>query len=370
MPFLRNIGFVVTYRCQVACPHCILRAGPTRTEAIATRDEEDWIRAVADYRDGHIRVLSLTGGEPFFDLDALRRIAEAAHARGLLVSAVTNAFWATTPDEARRILKGIPSMGMLSISTDAYHQAAVPLERVEHAMAAAREAGVPFTVAVCTESEDDPRYRATLQWLAPRVPASDVLTAITFRAGRALDSGGGRSAHRMSSTPPRAACSAGSSPIVMPNGDVVACIGPVVDLRPPHPLFLGSLRARSLAAILDEAEVNSILHAIRVWGPRALVEVCRKAGLERLLPREYVADSACDACYQLISDPALRPFLASLAADRKFAERVAYARAYYLREVTMAERLGLTSAPARPSPRGRGSPARGRPAPRSTTGRR
>jgi len=32
--FCENIGFLMTYRCQVACPHCIIRAGPHRTEEI------------------------------------------------------------------------------------------------------------------------------------------------------------------------------------------------------------------------------------------------------------------------------------------------------------------------------------------------
>lgn len=37
LPFLCHIGLVITYKCQVACPHCLLEAGPQRTEEMQLR---------------------------------------------------------------------------------------------------------------------------------------------------------------------------------------------------------------------------------------------------------------------------------------------------------------------------------------------
>jgi MoaA/NifB/PqqE/SkfB family radical SAM enzyme len=65
MPFLRNIGFLMTYRCQVACPHCIIKAGPHRRGKMRLADALKWIEQVAAYRSGYIKALALTGGSLF-----------------------------------------------------------------------------------------------------------------------------------------------------------------------------------------------------------------------------------------------------------------------------------------------------------------
>jgi MoaA/NifB/PqqE/SkfB family radical SAM enzyme len=333
MPFLRNIGFIVTYRCQVACPHCILEAGPHRTEELALPHAADRIRQIAAYRNRHIRVLSLTGGEPFIDLPRLRLLSDWGAAAGLLVSAVTNAFWASSEAEAIRTLSGLPALRMAAFSCDAYHQAAIPFDNVRHAIRAAQALGLPYNVAVCAQSLDDPELRSLLDRLHALTPPDTINTAITFPAGRALrrlDP----ARYRLSPDAPVAACAAGSSPIVFPDGRVLACIGPVIDLRDDHPLLLGNLFQEPLAAILDRAEENAVLHAIRVWGPRKLIEAVRTTGPAHRLPNAYIDGSVCNACYALMADAELVAHLRRLATDREFIEKVRYGRAYYMHEAS------------------------------------
>jgi organic radical activating enzyme len=334
MPFLRNVGFVMTYRCQVACPHCIIRAGPHRKERMRLADALKWIEQVAAYRGGYIKGLSLTGGEPFFDMALLRRISARAAETGLIVSAVTNAFWASTAKEAVAALRSVPAISMLAISTDVYHQQAISFERVKNAILAARELEIPYNIAVCTEDTGDPEYKRILADLDTVTEPETVVTAITFPAGRALDEIA-ELKYRMTDTPPVSACAAGSSPIVFPSGKVLACIGPVIDLPTEHPLFLGNLRDSTLETILDAAECNSILHAIRVWGPKKLIGLASAAGLSRHLPGRYVEGGMCHACYSLMASPQITEFLRVLSQDVEFVEKVAYARAYYLKETQM-----------------------------------
>lgn len=340
MPFLRNIGLLMTYKCQVTCPHCIIEAGPHRKEEMSIGDASNWIEQISNYRDGYIKVLALTGGEPFYNLENLSEISQFAAARGLFVSVVTNAFWANTKNQAVKTLKHLNAIKMLSISTDVYHQESIPFERVENAIAAAREIDIPFTVAVCTENEGDPAYQRILCTLERIVEKDVIQTAITFVAGRAFRKTD-RLQYQMSKNPPISACGAGSSPIIFPDGRVVACVGPIVDLRTPHPLLLGSLRKNCLKEILDGAESNSILHTIRIWGPKKIISLIENAGLDKHLPDEYVKDSICNACYCLMSNEEIVNFLNQLADDVEFTRKVAYARIYYLKETTMAEINGL-----------------------------
>lgn len=341
MPFLTNVGLVMTYKCQVSCPHCIIEAGPHRKEKMLLEDTFDWIQQIVDYGNGCTKVLSLTGGEPFYNIDDLKAISAFGEARGLFVSAVTNAFWASEKETAVNLLRELGAIKMLSISTDVHHQKHIPFEWVKNAMMAADECGVPYTVAVCTEDEDDEEYQAIVDKLQESTEMDRILTAITFPAGRALKRLG-TSNYKTTKEPPISACAAGGSPIIFPDGRVIACIGPVIDLKSPHPLLLGNLRENSLQEIFDRAETNPILHAIRVWGPKKLISMIEEAGLGQYLPEAYIKDSVCNACYTLMSHGKIVEFLAQLAEDFEFVRRVAYARAYYLHESNMVEYLGIS----------------------------
>lgn len=338
--FLKNIGLLMTYQCQVQCPHCIIQAGPHRTEEMSLEDAYYWIKQIAAYRHGFIKVLSLTGGEPFFNIQRLKLMSEFAKEQGLYVSAVTNGYWASTVKKAIRILDSLPSLMMLQISTDKYHQQSIPFERVRNAMLACDACDLPYTISICTENEEDPDYQKTLREVSEFVDPQVIFTAITFKAGRALQMDTAQN-YKTSSTPPISSCGAGGAPIVFPNGQIVACIGPIIDLKIPHPLMLGNLRQKSIEQILDQAESNVVLHAIRIWGPKFLIHLVREAGLERELPKYYIKGSVCHACYELMANPKIVDFLMSLQNDSDLAQKIAYARIFYLNEPEMALDLGL-----------------------------
>jgi MoaA/NifB/PqqE/SkfB family radical SAM enzyme len=335
MPYLRNIGLIVTYKCQVACPHCIIEAGPNRKEETELEDAFDWIKQIANYRNGYIKVLSLTGGEPFYDVKKLAMLSAFGEENGLLVSAVTNAFWALTPKKAVNTLKSVPSIKMMAISADTYHQEEIPFERVKNAIAAAKKLEIPFQIGVCTENQEDKEYKQIVQKLEAITESDKIKTAITFPVGRALKTS--KYKYVTSVNPPISACSAGSSPIIFPNGNIIGCIGPVINIKSTHPLLLGNLKKRSLKEILDDSEINPIYHAIRIWGPIKLISLAAEAGLTRHLPKKYVKDSICHACYALLSNDNIITFLQTLAHDPDFKRKVAYARLYYLGENRMFE---------------------------------
>jgi MoaA/NifB/PqqE/SkfB family radical SAM enzyme len=308
-------------------------------------DALDWIGQIARYRDGYIKVLSLTGGEPLFDLDKFRRIAACAADHGLLTATVTNAYWATSQERALEVLRSIPPVAALSISTDSYHQKWIPIERVFHAIAAAQECAIPCSVAICTESQDDPEYKSLFGKLEKTIGTENITTVTTLLAGRALvtiQAG----VYETVSEPAPYCCVPAAAPVIFPDGRVIACIGPLITLKAQHPLVLGNARETSLQEIFDRAEVNPVLHALRVWGPKKLFEMARVAGLHSWLPSEFVAENVCDACYRIFSRPELAPFLSGLASDPEFARVTAYARMYYLKEGEMADRLFGSSVPA------------------------
>ena len=102
---------------------------------------------------------------------------------------------------------------------------------------------------------------------------------------------------------------------------------------------MGNLNNDSLEAILDRAETNPILHTIRVWGIKKLIDILKKTELHNRLPREYIKDIICNACYKLMSDEKIVEFLNELSQESDFKQKVAYARLYYLDEREMVEAI-------------------------------
>jgi hypothetical protein len=332
----------MTFKCQVACAHCQVQAGPHRTEVLRDEDAEDWMTQASVYRDGVIKAVNLTGGEPFFDLGALRRLVALAVGHGLVATAVTNAHWAVSPDAALETLASVPGLFFLQISADELHQAEIPFERVMNAIAAAETLGLIHRVVVCTEDPESPAHQETLRRLHEKVEPSLVETVVIFSAGRAMR-GGLLKLRRETTVVPRGGCAGADSPVIMPDGRVMACVGPVLTIKKNHPLVLVNLNDRSLADILDDAEVNPVLHVIRLWGPATLLDLLtQRGGVEHDLPARFVPDSICDVCQRLFSNDALIAAARDLGADEDLREVVAMGRARHLGEDEMLQRLGLT----------------------------
>lgn len=336
LPFLSNVGLMLTYRCTMACPHCVVNAGPHRTESMPIERSLDWIDQARAYRDGRVRGLALTGGEPFSDLDNLAEVSAYGRAKGFIVSAVTNAFWATSRDAALEVLSRLPAIRMLSISTDIHHQKMIPFEYVHNALDAARELDRLYNIAVCTDSKDEPGYQRIIRDLYSIGETDTLRISIIFPVGRAQRKPSLFN-YRFTPEPPQGACSMASSPVVFPNGAVVACIGPPLTLPPPQPMFLGNALEEPLSEIFDRAESNPVLHTIRVWGPQKLVSLLAEHGYSSLLPDEYISDCACDICYKLLSDEQIVVALGEIFRGEELQKLLAYARLYYLEEPRLAE---------------------------------
>lgn len=348
LPFLSNIGLMLTYRCTIACPHCIVEAGPHRREEMRLEHSLAWIEQASTYRGGHIKGLALTGGEPFYNLENLAQISAYGRALGFIVSAVTNAFWASTKDMALSVLSRLPAIQMISISTDVYHQKSIPFDYIKNAVWAARELGRLYNIAVCTDNEEDQQYQKIIEDLRAIGEADRIRVSITFPVGRAQKRARYFN-YRTAPEPTVAACSMASSPVVFPDGKVSACIGPLLTLPPMHPMFLGNLYRETLSEVLDRSELNPVLHTIRAWGPQKLVSLLKQHELDALLPKEYICNCLCDVCYKLLSDERIVSALESILQDEQIRQTIAYARLYYLNETTMAElyHLNATDRPDR-----------------------
>ena len=309
---------------------------PLETEVDAAKEAAldmtlDWVYQAAGYRQGMIHYLLLSGREPFANLKTLRRISSYAGSSGLSVAVHTNAFWASSREEALDTLQQLPAVDSLTLCVNPACQPAVPFNHIEHALWASKELHRHCRVELFGDGAE--RDLALMQERLGSLVNS--LDDIAFGGFSPSD-------HRLPSAEPAASpCSGFAYPVVLPDGKVVACEGSRSNVMHSCPLCLGSLQERSLKEILDSAELNPVLHIIRIWGPQKLVALMREYGFGDLLPHFASEETHCELCHKLLSTLKVVEMLERIFEDSQLLHTLAYARMHYLGEPAMIQQYRL-----------------------------
>jgi MoaA/NifB/PqqE/SkfB family radical SAM enzyme len=310
-----TLALMLGYRCNIQCRSCLWGDLHSHGPAMEVAEARGWIDEACRACD--IRLVGFSGGESFLYLRQLRDLAGYCWSRHNLPSAVsTNGYWALNESKAEAMLRPLAELGLreLLLSVDDFHQEHIPLERIGHALRAARRLGIECTLqAVVTRTSrhiraymedlgvtEEPGLRATevfctrMGWAASRIPAAEF--------------------------PPRPGalssyCSMLGPLIVRPEGTVHLCCGPAFAIPG---LTVGNLRQERLADILQRAEWDPLFNALALGkGPSRLVECLRQTGRGDLIRDGY--SFSCEACHDLLSvsgmDVLLREQLAPQQAE-------------------------------------------------------
>lgn len=124
-----KLDFLLTFRCNAACAHCITQSNPHRTERLTFEEVLGALEAGAE--QGR-RWVNFTGGEPFTEYKMLRGLVEAANGLGYYVAADTNAYWGRSREKARRMISELREAGLDALfpSADSYHLPWIPVSSV------------------------------------------------------------------------------------------------------------------------------------------------------------------------------------------------------------------------------------------------
>jgi hypothetical protein len=139
---LTGIHFLLTYKCTFECDHCFVFGSPI-AEGTFTLNQ---VRRVLDEatKIGSIRWIYFEGGEAFLFYPLMIESIKLARGAGFKVGIVTNAYFATTEEDAELWFRPLIELGIqdLSISDDEFHsdEKESPAKR---ALNAARKMGLP-----------------------------------------------------------------------------------------------------------------------------------------------------------------------------------------------------------------------------------
>ncbi len=140
-----GIHFLLTYVCTYECDHCFVWGSPRQSGTFQINQILDVLEQAG--RLGSVTSIYFEGGEPFLYYPVLLAGVRAAAARGFEVGLVSNAYWATSPEDARAWLE--PFAGLLvdlSVSSDLFHADELLSQQARHAQQAAESLGIPCGV--------------------------------------------------------------------------------------------------------------------------------------------------------------------------------------------------------------------------------
>ncbi|KPK78637.1 MAG: hypothetical protein AMJ89_00895 [candidate division Zixibacteria bacterium SM23_73] len=331
-PFLSQVGLFLTFRCTICCRHCMVGAGPHRTEEVDLNEAIDWLHQIVSYGNGHIKSIGFTGGEPFYCWDKLLKLAHTARQLGLTHTIMTNGFWAKSKQKTRSLLVQLQPSDV-SISTDVYHAEYIPVENVARVFETCRDLGIRCDITLACEPNVLEQTRPLVQQILSFAPRESIRATRVFPSGRGESQADFCDESAMDKPPSEIPCLFATVPYILPNGDIIACVGPIINLpRKNNPLFLGSLRERSLAEIFDDSQNNPVLHGLRIWGPRFWHRLVEARGPKSSLPEGYYTDCPCEGCIALLKDPEISAFLNKAVLSQKLRSYVSQARQRLLQE--------------------------------------
>ncbi|MCJ7620618.1 MAG: radical SAM protein, partial [Anaerolineae bacterium] len=147
---LTGIHLLLTYTCNYECDHCFLYCGP-HAEGTFTLEQ---LRVALDEAEkmGSVDIIYFEGGEPFLYYPLMVEGMRMAGDRGFQTGIVTNAYWATTEEDAELWLRPLVEreVGDLSLSDDDFHHGAGEDNPAKRASRAARRLGIP-TDSICID---------------------------------------------------------------------------------------------------------------------------------------------------------------------------------------------------------------------------
>jgi hypothetical protein len=299
---LSEIHFLLTYTCNLECDHCFVYSGPNAKGTFTLSQIREVLSELT--RIGTIEWVYFEGGEPFQFYPLMFEGIKMARDLGFKTGAVTNAFWASSVEDAELWMKPLKDLGVsgLTVSDDAFHFENEGSNPAKMAIEAGRRLGLDISV-ICIEKlgiEGDKSKEVCEA--APAAPGG------LFFRGRAADKlkeGQPTREWTMFSECPFENLRDPRRVHIDPFGFVHVCQG----------ISIGNFRVNPLSQIVRDYNCDShpILGPLAKGGPVLLAEKYHTEHDE-----EYI--DACDFCYHV-----------RLALLEKFPEYLAPRQVYGLK---------------------------------------
>jgi hypothetical protein len=146
---LTGIHVLLTYACNFECDHCFLYCGPKSEGTFTVQQLKNLLEDLQRIKS--LEWVYFEGGEPFLYFPLLEEGVRRVTAMGLKAGVVTNAYWATSEEDAILWLSPLSEAGLcdISVSDDLFHYED-SVNPAKIAVKAAESLGIPVST-ICIE---------------------------------------------------------------------------------------------------------------------------------------------------------------------------------------------------------------------------
>jgi len=311
--FPQVLTVLATYQCTAACKECCFECSPGVHGRIPLDRILRYIDEAADTFPT-IKLVCFSGGECFLLGKDLNAAVARAHSRGLMTRCVSNGYWATSPEAAKKRLRALKEAGLneLNISTGDDHQRYVPFERAVNGVIAGAQLGIRSLIVV--EGFENSRFKVEEALAHPRLkdfwensPNASLVQVLRniwmpFHKDRILEHD--EQVHR---TPERLKRFGGcdnvlNNAVVTPDESLASCCGLTMEHIPE--MKLGKLAERSMAEMIDRGMNDFLKRWIWLDGPDAVLWFAHQKDPRVPYPEKNV--HPCEACAQFYLNPLAR----------------------------------------------------------------
>lgn len=290
----QRFTLIYNLNCTAACSHCASESTPKAEGKVSLEDARQYVITAAER--GY-KWFCLTGGEALIYWDECLELVRLGSSLGMTMAIETNAYWGRTPQVAERRLAELLDAGLahLPISADAYHLPYVKLDTMLNVARAAKAAQLSYVVFFIYSSDEktDKEILAALDreelfyeasecaplGFAKQLP-SDTFRKIDIRRVSDCDELG---------------------PLIVPNGDVIACCNP--DVPRESPIYLGNVNDEPLEILLDRFAANPYVKHIAGCGFSDIFEKAIENDELRAAYGDKTYRHICEFCEDIFKDP-------------------------------------------------------------------
>jgi MoaA/NifB/PqqE/SkfB family radical SAM enzyme len=286
---------MISNKCNYQCSHCIENSSPNELERIPLKKIIELMDSAAHICENEEFKVSFTGGEPFLYFeDLLESVRRANKNKATSISCVTNAYWATSYEEALKKLKEVKNAGIdrIAYSYDEFHKKFVSIDHIKNAFAAANEVGIHTTFKIVLFNGKEKSYDF-LKKLSDVTPGTrfSVEELLSLPLGRAKDLP--KDLFLFTDGIPKDKCHGIGNILVRYDGNSYACCCPTFS----EALFLGNIYKESLENIYNKVTNQLLFKILMDKGPVYFVPYLQKAGV---IFNEGTFVNQCHLCSEVL----------------------------------------------------------------------
>jgi organic radical activating enzyme len=299
-----SIGLIITDNCPVGCKHCISDNKANTEPEIELSILYSRIDKIAAFDS--FKLVTITGGEPFYAFEKLNKIIAYITKKNLKTSVVTSAYWATSIEKTRRLINKLKDAGIyaITISADLYHQEKIPVSNIANVVDACNDLDIISSIAFTKsihEKADKLLIKKIKESLSDQSDESfHLMQGGMLNSGRALVNNIFNKKLVESNKDNSLICQS-IGKIIRADGKLAVCCG--ADLPDDSPFIIGNTDNETVVTLQKKIADNYLVPFIETFGLVQMIEMLKKAHFTiDIDTNEMHPANICNLCIKLFSD--------------------------------------------------------------------